>query len=330
VCNAQLQFTLGLGPRAQNRKSSSGGTDVTQLGRADALAGLWPFVLAAQSRSLTVAARALRITPSAVSKSIGKLEKELGVRLLERSPRNVTLTAEGLPFFHACEAALAAIDVAKQATSVANNSPSGLLRVSIPVALGERVIAPALGELLSTYPSLSIESTFTDSYVDLEREGFDLVVRLGRRPVSALRVHALPKVRWVTVASPAYLSRLGAPKSPSQLSEHNCLRFLLSRGLPQPWLFGQARAGQGLQVTGNYVSNHAATLIQFALAGAGLLQAHEYAVTDHLREGQLVEVLKEYEPPPLSLNILFPQSRMKLARVRVFIDAMDTLFAGPS
>jgi DNA-binding transcriptional LysR family regulator len=298
---------------------------------ADLFAGILPFVATAEARSFTRAAAALGVTPSAISKAISKLEAELGVRLLQRSARAVTLTHEGTLFYRECRNAVAGVRGARDAVAHTHQAPRGLLRVSLPLALGELVIMPALPRLLARHPGLSVETVLTDRHVDLVAERFDAVVRIGRPRPSELTRHRLPAVRWATVAAPAYLGRHPAPRRPEQLVEHNCLCFILPNGTPQPWQFkGRGGAAVRLAAAGNLASDHPGGLVAATLAGLGMLQAHRYIVAGALKEGRLVEVLADHAAPALPLALFFPASHARSPKVRAFVDAVDELLAATS
>src|SRR6266540_1493195 len=279
---------------------------------ADLFAGIMPFVATVEGRTLTRAARLLGVTPSMVSRSIAKLESALGIRLLNRTPRTVSLTPEGSIFYGQCQSAVAGVRHALEAVSHALESPRGVLRVSLPLALGELVVMPALPRLLSRHAGLSMEVTLTDRFVDLISENFDAVVRIGEPRSSGLKRRQLPPVRWSTVASPEDLAR------------HNCLHFVLPNGTPQAWRFGGARRGaeERFPTQGNLASDHPGGLLQATLAGLGLIQAHRYIVGAALTDGRLVEVLKEFVPPPLPAAVLFPDGRQRSPNIRVFVAAM--------
>lgn len=281
-----------------------------------------PFVAAAEEGSLTAAARRLRVTTSAVSEAVSRLEADLGVRLLARSPRQVTLTEEGRQFLRDCQGAASLIEVARTTASHAQQAPRGTLKVSLPLTLGELVVAPALPRLLARYPALAVDANFTDQYVDLERGGFDAVVRIGRPAPSTLIRHRLPPIRMVTVAAPSYVARCGVPLTVAALAQHNCLQFVLPTGARQRWLFSTG----AVATSGTVSSDHPGALVQLALAGVGLLQVHHYAVAAALADGRLVEALSDHLAPALPLGVLFSSARAKAPRVRAFVEAMDELF----
>jgi DNA-binding transcriptional LysR family regulator len=298
---------------------------------ADLFAGIMPFVATVEGRSLTRAARLLGVTPSMVSRSIAKLESDLGIRLLNRTPRTVSATPEGSIFYGECQRAVAGVRHAREAVSQALESPRGVLRVSLPLALGELVVMPALPRLLSRHAGLSMEVNLTDRFVDLISENFDAVLRIGEPRSSGLKRRQLPPVRWSTVASPAYLAARGTPRRPEDLAQHNCLRFVLPNGTAQAWRFGGTRRGaeERVPTQGNLASDHPGGLLQATLAGLGLLQAHSYIVAAALADGRLVEVLKEFVPPPLPAAVLFPAGRERSPNIRVFVAAMGELLSAP-
>jgi len=295
---------------------------------ADLFASVMPFVATVEQHSLTRAAQMLGVTPSAVSRAIARLESDLGAHLLNRTARTVTLTDEGTLFYRECQNAVVGMRRARDAISHSQTSPSGLMRISLPLALGESVVMPALPRLLVAHAGLSIEAILTDRCVDLAAENFDAVLRIGEQRNSNLRVHRLPPVRWSTVASPAYLSRQGVPHRPEDLRQHNCLQFILPTGVPQPWQF-KVRGGKVARIAthGNLASDNPRGLLHATLAGYGMLQTHGYQVATAVVEGRLVEVLKEFAAPPLPLAILFLPGRERSPKTRAFIAAITELLS---
>src|SRR3569623_2685143 len=243
---------------------------------ADLFVGIVPFVATAELRSVSQAARKLGITPSSVSRAITRLETELGIRLLHRTPRIATLTPEGELFYRDCQLAVAGIPSLRAAVSAALAAPRGRLRVSLPLALGELVVMPALPRLVSRHPGLSIEAIITDRYVDLASENIDAVVRIGAPRSTGLKRHRLPAIRWATEASHAYLAARGTPRTPDELARHNCLHFVLPNGTTQAWQFAIRRGGARIATAGNLASDHPGGLLKVALAGLGLVQVHAY------------------------------------------------------
>jgi len=292
---------------------------------ADLFVGIVPFVATAELRSVSQAARKLGITPSSVSRAITRLETELGIRLLHRTPRTVTLTPEGELFYRECQLAVAGVRNARAAVSAALAAPRGRLRVSLPLALGELVVMPALPRLVSRHPGLSIEAIITDRYVDLASENIDAVVRIGAPRSTGLKRHRLPAIRWATVASPAYLAARGTPRSPDELVHHNCLHFVLPNGTTQAWQFASRRGVARIATAGNLASDHPGGLLQAALAGLGLVQVHAYTAASALADGRLVEVLADAAPPALPMAVLYAAGRERSANIRAFVEEMVEL-----
>ena len=293
--------------------------------------GVVPFVTTAQTRSFKQAAALLGLTPSAVSKAISRLERELGIPLFRRSSRNVHLTEEGELFLNSCREAVTGMRAAK--SRFTDGAPRGTLKVSAPLILGARVLLPALDRLLARHPGLTIQANLTDRFVPLDEENVDVAVRIGKLPSTGLSVRKLRTIRWLTVAAPSYLARSGTPEAPGDLLRHNCLRFRLPSGLVQGYVFQPSRSesarasAQALEVRGTLTCDHGEALIDAALRGLGLFQAHDYAVAEQLARGELVEVLADHAAPGPSLSLLYAQGRRGSRRVRVFVDFVRELLA---
>lgn len=287
------------------------------------LGDIQTFVYAAEAGNFTRAAKVLKLTPSAVSKSVARLEAELGVRLFHRSPRQITLTADGETFFGACRAGLATIEDAHHALRGQQVPWQGRLRVSVPVSFGQFVVAPALGSWLARRPGLEVELILTDRRVDMTAERFDLTVVLGEVPDSRLIARALPPHRFLTVASPGYLQRQGMPQSPSELSNHTCLRYIMANtGQVRTWMF--ERNGQSFRhfPIGPLATDHAAVLLSLAQDGQGIIQAPAYVVAAALAAKRLTRVLADFDSLGAPLHVVYEPSRQPSQRTR---DAVDFL-----
>src|SRR3569832_1003761 len=292
---------------------------------ADLFVGIVPFVATAELRSVCLVVCLLGITPSLVSRAIFRLEAVFGIRLLHRTPRIVTLTPEGELFYRDCQLAVAGVRNARAAVSAALAAPRGRLRVSLPLALGELVVMPALPRLVSRHPGLSIEAIITDRYVDLASENIDAVVRIGAPRSTGLKRHRLPAIRWATVASPAYLAARGMPRTPDELARHNCLHFVLPNGTTQAWQFAGRRGVARIATAGNLAGGHPGGLLRAAVAGLGLVQVHAYTAASALADGRLVEVLADAAPPALPMAVLYPAGRERSANIRAFVEEMVEL-----
>ena len=298
----------------------------------DLFSGVVPFVTTAEALSFGAAARKLGLTPSAVSKAITRLETKLGVRLLNRTSRSVSLTDEGHTFLRASQEAVANLRTAGAQLSLGAREPRGTLLVSLPLMLGKLVILPALQRLNERYPALVVQATLTDRFVSLAEENLDAVVRIGTLPNSRLAVHKLRRARWVTVASPVYLARRGVPRTPLDLSAHNCLKFLLPNGLTREWEFsakGGPTPSQTVVTRGTLIADHGEGLVEAALAGLGIFQAHDYVVSEALARGRLVEILADYKSPGPPISLLLSPGKRSSPKVRAFAHLVQELLGQP-
>jgi len=284
--------------------------------RADLFDGLVPFIATAEAASFREAARVLGVTASAISKAVARLEASVGVRLLHRTSRRVTLTTDGEEFLGQCRDAVERVRAARDVLTQKERAPRGLLRVSLPDTFGCRVVA-ALPSLLVAHPTLEVEAILTNRFVQLADENIDVVVRVGAPGDSRCIVRRVRVLRLATVASPAYLARHGAPRLPEEIARHNCLRFVGANGRAQPWAF---RGVSPFAVSGNFAADQGDALLAAAVAGVGLLQAPDVMVADQLARGELVEVLRGHAAPGPPLNILFAPGRVASPKVRAFAD----------
>jgi LysR family transcriptional regulator for bpeEF and oprC len=281
---------------------------------------------AVEAGSFAAAARRLGVTPSAVSRRISGLERELGVRLLARTTRSLRLTHDGEAFHLHCLRALSELHEARDAIARASKKPSGLLRVDVPFALGRQVIAPAMGRFLDRYPAVRLDLTLHDRFVDPVVEGLDVLIRIGRLADSPLVARKLAESRIVYCASPAYLRKHGSPKTPRALSRHKCLGYL-REGFPSPFQFATNDGMQAIDVVGPFNANDAEVLRELALAGHGIVGLFDFLLEGAIERGALVPVLEAHPSIHWPIHALYPQNRHLLPKVRVFLDFMATLFA---
>jgi len=297
---------------------------------ADLFSGVLPFVAAAEARSFRVAARKLGLTPSAVSKAVTRLEARLGLRLLNRTSRQVSLTEEGEGFLRGCQEAVTSVRLAEERVLQTHRVPRGRLTVSLPLLIGKLTVLPALKQFCERYPALSLHVSLTDRVLSLGDENVDVAVRVGALPDSRLSFRKLRDVRWVTVAAPTYLAQRGTPRTPAELASHQCLKFVLPDGTIREWEFGTPGTSlRASQTPGSLFCDHGEGLIEAACAGIGLFQAHDYSVAAALAAGRLVEVLADFSAigPPISL--LVAPGRRSSPKVRVFIDFIVGLLGSP-
>lgn len=295
----------------------------------DMFAGVVPFVHVAEQLSFRRAAERLGISTAAVSKAVARLEERLGVKLLNRSSRVVALTPEGKLFHVRAREAVASLQAGHAQVTRARGEPRGDVHVSTSFILGPVLVA-ALPMLAARYPDLVVHLELSDRVSGLLAEEIDIALRVGARTSSSLVSRIIYRPRWVTVASPELVARHGAPARPAELERFNCLRFVDPRGRAVPWWFGEPEADddqppRSHEVTGNLLVNQGDLLLAAASAGAGIAQLLDFMVTEHLRDGRLVEILDGYasEGPPIHA-VTAPGSRS--ANVRAIIDFAITVF----
>jgi len=292
-------------------------------GAVDPFSGVLLFVTAAEAKSFRGAARKLGLTPSAVSKAITRLEARLGLRLLQRGSRSVSLTDEGATFLRGCQEALVSMRAAEEQVVQAQRAPRGRLRVSLPLILGKRVVLPSLKRFCDRYPALAVHASLTDRVLSLEDENIDAAVRVGALADSRLSARKLSEVRWLTVAAPAYLARRGTPHSPDELGAHNCLKFVLPNGIAQEWLFQAPGSQPAIVATqGSLACDHGEGLIEAACSGLGIFQAHDYSVAPLLATGLLLEVLADYSTPGPPIWLVVAPGNRRSAKIRAFAEFM--------
>lgn len=289
----------------------------------DQTQGLLAFVRSVQMGSFSAAARALGATPSAVSKAVGRLEKRLGVRLLQRTTRALIPTQEGGAFFERVAPLLRALDEAGEAVR-AVDTVQGALRVSAPAVLGRVLALPILREFAPRHPALHLDFSVTDRPVDLIREGIDVAIRVGEVEDDRLNARLLARMSLVLVASPGYLSAHGRPTSVDELSRHAHLRYVLN-GRPQPIVLGD---GRQLEPTPVFDTDSGDVLRTAALSGLGVAQILAWSVREDLSEGRLLQAAPELPMPSVPVHALHAFGRHTPARVRRFIDFLVEWFDG--
>jgi len=279
------------------------------------------FVRAVDGGSLSAAARALGKSLAAVSRTMTHLEERLGVRLLHRSTRKLTLTEAGASYYDSAKRLLAEIEEAELSLGGRIAAPHGTLTVTAPLLFGRLHVAPVIAEMLERNRDVAADLLLVDRNVSLVEEGIDVAVRIGRLDDSALVARLLGEVPRVVCASPAYLRRHGTPRIPEELREHECLRFSgLTPG--REWTFIRDGKEVRTAVGGRFSCNVGEPVIDAARAGAGVMMALGYQVADDLAAGRLVRVLENFETPPLPVNAVYHSPRLMAARVRVFLDLL--------
>ena len=284
------------------------------------------FVAVATKGSLSAAARADDVTPAIIGRRLDALEQRLGVRLLTRTTRRITLTFEGQAFLEDCQRILGDLASAEASVSLGGVKASGHLTVSAPAGFGRKHVAPLVGQFLDTNPEVTVSLDLSDRLVDVVNEGIDCAVRLGELADSSLVSIRLGEMRRVLVASPAYLQVRGRPQSLDEIARHDCLVLTQQQ---RGWtFFDPERPGAtvAIKVSGRFECNDGAVLHEWALAGRGLAWRSWWEVGEDLNEGRLSAVLDAFAAPPIGIYAVFAQRRHLPLRVRLFIDSLKNSY----
>jgi len=286
----------------------------------DSLSGLTALVKTVESGSFIAASERLGVSASAIGKSVARLENSLGVTLLNRSTRSISLTDEGALFYERARRIVAEIEEAQHELSRVMAKPSGRLRVSLP-AIGYRLLMPLLPQFIARYPDIELDLDFSDRLVDVIAEGVDVVVRSGSFSDSQLRVKRLGSYRFTLVASPAYLANHRQPESAADLATHACLRYRFNAsGGVQSWPFSTPAAET---VPERLVFSNLEALISAAVSGLGLVCVPDFAVAQEIEQGRLVTVMDGQISGGGEFSLLWPGNRHLLPKLRVFIDFLS-------
>ncbi|TDR37835.1 DNA-binding transcriptional LysR family regulator [Tahibacter aquaticus] len=296
--------------------------------RVDRASEMEAFDAVVRSGSLSAAGRALGLTPSALSRILSRIEQRLGVRLLIRTTRALTLTPEGKAYHLAAQRILADLDESEGAIAY-QAAPRGRLRVSVGPAYGRLVIVPLLAEFVARYPEILVDISLSDALVDILAGQTDVAIRFGPLADSPLTARRLGSNGRTIVASPAYLARAGTPQVPQDLARHNCLNFNFRRAEPS-WPFRQDGRDYVLDVSGNIEANNGETLAQLALQGSGIARLGSFHVDAEVAAGNLVALLEKYNPGDTeNVHALFVGGASTPRRVRVFVDFLLQRLAPP-
>jgi DNA-binding transcriptional LysR family regulator len=293
--------------------------------RMDRLTALKSFSAVAELGSFSDAARRLGLSKSLVSRHVSGLEAELGVLLLSRTTRRLSLTEAGQAYAERCQRILADLEEADQAVGNLQAVPSGRLRITAPMSFGSLHLAPSLSEFIDKYKEIKLDLVLSDRIVDLIEDGFDLAVRVGRLAESSLIAKKLCPMRRVACASPAYLKAMGVPRTPADLAQHRCLSH--SELAAQEWRFvDSGNKPLGINVTGPVRVNNGEAMRHLALAGVGLIYLPTFFIGPDIRAGRLVPVLESFTPQDSALYAVYPHARLLSPKVRAFLDFLGKLF----
>ena len=286
----------------------------------DRLKQIESFVSVATKGSLTAAANAEGVAPAVIGRRIDGLEERLGVKLLVRTTRRITLTHEGSAYLENCQRVLADLANAEASVSAGGVKASGHLRVTAPAGFGRRHVAPLVPRFAELHPEVSVSLNLSDRVVDIVHEGFDCAVRVGDLPDSSLVSLRLADNRRLCVATPAYLKRHGTPAHPNELARHQCLSLSSDASQTRGWAFSVDGEIVHLKPSGRMDCSDGQVLHDWCLAGHGIAWRSTWEVERQVAEGRLVRLLDEFSAPPNGIFAVFPQRRHLPLRVRLWID----------
>lgn len=295
----------------------------------DKLNAMAIFVRVIERGSFSAVARELQTTQPTISKILRALETELGGKLIARSTRQLSLTDEGQRYYRHCREILAAVDAAEHSFQTGKETIAGPLRVGSSVSFGRLQIAARLSDFLLQYPDVQVDLQLNDHLQDMVSEGLDVTLRIGELPDSGLIARRIGTTHRVTLASPAYLARHPAPKSPQDLSQHNCLLFNLLSSQNQ-WVYEKNGARHSVRIAGNAQSNNSEAVREMVLTGLGIALSPLWLFYDDLKAGRVVALLQDYTAQSLPIHAVAAPNRRQSARVKAFVDYMaDALAQAP-
>ena len=300
----------------------------------DRLKQIESFVAVAMKGSLTAAAHAESVAPAVIGRRIDALEERLGVKLLVRTTRRITLTHEGSAFLEDCQRLLADIANAEASVSAGGVKASGHLRITAPAGFGRRHVAPLVPQFLQQHPEVSLSLNLSDRVVDIVNESVDCAIRVGDLPDSSLVSVRLADNRRLCVATPAYLQRRGTPRTPAELTRHDCLTLSSDASQTRGWAF-RVPKGDGHEVIhlkpgGPMDCSDGQVLHDWCLAGYGIAWRSTWEVEHEVAAGQLVAVLEEFAAPPNGIYAVFPHVKHLPLRVRLWIDFLKHHYSLPA
>lgn len=281
------------------------------------------FLRVAATHNISSAGAELGLSPAVASAHLAKLEENLGVRLIHRTTRKVSLTEEGQAFYHHAEDVLASVEAARASVGAGSRSPQGTLKVAAPASFGRMHLIPALKDFMQEYPLLKVDLMLSDTIVDLVEGGFDIAIRNSALGDSSLIARKLAEDRRILCASPDYLKDFGEPETPAELKSHNCITLF---GLDS-WRFKMPGRISSVKVKGNFRTDNGEAIRDACVQGMGITINSAWSAYRHLANGAMVAILKDY--PVVSdtaIWAVYPSSRQLAPKVRAFIDYFSRYF----
>jgi len=289
------------------------------------------FATLAASASLSAAARDLGITTAAVSKRLSQMETRIGVALVSRTTRRMSLTPEGEVFLEHARRILGDIDDLDQLLTKAKGMPKGLLRVNATLGFGRMHVAPVISRYVARYPEVDVQLQLSASPPPLTGDEFDVCIRFGDPPDARVLAKRLAPNRRLLCASPKYLARHGQPKVPHDLTHHNCIGIRQGDEAYGVWRLsarkGAKLSSQAVKIRGNLTTNDGEIAVNWALDGHGIVMRAEWDIARYLASGRLVQVLPQYHTPDADIFAVYPQRHQLSTRVRAFVEFISTAFA---
>ncbi len=294
----------------------------------DRMASMAVFTKVVGTGSFSAAAREMKLSQASVTKQIQELEGWLGVRLLNRTTRRLSLAEIGAGFYERCTRILDAIEEARSAAGALQTTPRGRLRINAPVSFGLLHLAPAVTEFLKLYPDVSVRCLSTTEWSTCWKGNSTSAYASGVSVISSLIARRIAPIRLAVCAAPEYLARHGVPQMPDDLTNHNCLEYTYFESRGEWRLLDPAGTEIVVSVSGRYLANNADVLRSTAIAGGGIILVPTFLVGEDLRSGRLLRLLPQYPPPEQALYALYPPGRHLSAKVRSFVDFLVVRFGG--
>ena len=278
------------------------------------------FCLLIKQGSLVATARELNLTPPAVSRRLSHLEERLGIRLLNRTTRRISLTSEGEIYYENAVRILKEINDMEQLVASSRTSPKGLLRVNAPFGFGRKYIAAAVSSFIKKFPEIEVQLHLTDRPVHLPSDTIDVSIHFGQIPDSRLIAKRIAANKRLVCASPFYLNAAGTPLNPRDLTTHQCIVLRQNDGAYANWRFSKGDKEETVKVRGKLSSNDGQVTLDWALDGHGILMRAEWDVLKYLKSGRLIQILKEYETPPADIYAVYADRLEHSPRVAHFLE----------
>jgi DNA-binding transcriptional LysR family regulator len=292
----------------------------------DRLAAMATFVKIVETGSLSAAARAIPTSLTSVSRQVSTLEERLGTQLLRRTTRSLALTDDGRLFYDRAKTILGELEDMEFALSSGRSEPTGRLRVSAPVLMGQMLLAPMLPAFLARHPSVAVDLLLIDRAVNLVEDDIHIAIRVGRLPDSQLVARKLADVHMILCAAPDYLKRCGTPQTPEELSHHDCLVFSEAPGAAD-WRFQFSGHRKTVTVSGRFSANSLDALVTAATSGIGIARVPSWQVADDIAAGRLQRILADYERQPAPVHMVFQHTKLSSPKMRVFTDYLTEHWA---